>query len=123
MVNLDTEYFNQYRVQDPLVSKGFLGDNTCGLFAIPSPIKDRVLMVRASSDEGWDHVSVSVLRRSHKVAPVWPEMKWVKELFMGKDTWAVQYHPPENQNVSYAEVLHLWHPLGLDILTPPIEFV
>lgn len=100
-----------------------MGDGTAGAFDIPSPIKDRTLKVMASAMDGWDHVSVSVMRRAHVVAPVWPEMKFIKELFLGPDVWAIQYMPPVEENVSWAEVLHIWRPWDVDLPKPPREMV
>lgn len=112
MVNLDTDYFNQYRVMEATINGGWLGDGQCGLFYIPSPIPGRTLVVRASSyeDNGWDHVSVFVRRqsrRSRRVAPALPETRWVKVTFFGKDEWVVQYYPPGDDA---SVVLHLWGP-------------
>ena len=38
--------------------------------------------------------------------------------------WAVQYHPPADDNISYHPYcLHLWRPQLADMPVPPREFV
>lgn len=52
---------NCYRVVDQSVRDRFgsVGDHTCGMFEVPSPIDGQALRIIASNAEGWDHVSVS----------------------------------------------------------------
>ena len=73
-----------------------------------------------SSDEGWDHVSVSHRKRT----PKYQEMKAMKRFFFERDEWAVEYHPPDDDYISHNDnVLHLWRPHGVQIPTPPKIFV
>lgn len=95
---------------------GHIGDETCGVFAVPSPIDGGELCVIASSGAGWDHVSVS--RRNR--CPNWPEMDYVKRLFFRDDECAMQLHVPVADHISvHPNCLHLWRPLKEDIPRPP----
>jgi hypothetical protein len=60
---------------------GFEGDETCGAFGVPSPIDRQPLVIVASSEGGWDHVSVS---RRNRV-PNWAEMAHVARLDANPD--------------------------------------
>lgn len=57
----------------------------------------------------WEHVSVSIFPHAKRL-PTWKEMCAVKNLFWAPDETVVQFHPPETEYVSIAEVLHLWKP-------------
>jgi len=61
--------FNTYRI-DARKTHGWNGDETCGAFRIPSPIDQQPMLIQASPDLGWDHVSVSRKNR----APNWLEL-------------------------------------------------
>ena len=116
MKNLNT--LNKYRNVSPEVRNfyGFVGDDTCGIFEIPSPIDGGGMRVVASSGCGWDHVSVS--RRNR--CPNWPEMAYAKSLFFGDDETVMQLHVPSADHVSdHDYCLHLWRPQTLDIPRPP----
>lgn len=113
---------NAYRDTGPEVRAhfGFLGDDTCGAFFVPSPTDKAPMRVIASSGEGWDHVSVS--RRNR--CPNWIEMEHVKRLFFRDDETAMQLHVPPSDHIScHPYCLHLWRPLDADIPRPPAEFV
>jgi len=97
---------------------GVSGDTTCGLFLVPSVIDGRMLQVQASSDFGWEHISVSILRKRFKRAPSWPEMKQIKELFWEPEDTVLQYHPPKSKHVSNVEALHLWRPTDHQVPVP-----
>jgi len=63
------------------------------------------LTVLASTDGGWDHVSVSRGSRD----PYWAEMCKIKDLFFDDEECAVQYHPKKSEYVNlHPHCLHLW---------------
>jgi hypothetical protein len=77
-------------------------------------------MVIASSDDGWDHVSVS--RRNR--CPNWPEMAYIKKLFFQKDVTVMELHVPESQHINlHPNCLHLWCPQDAEIPRPPAYMV
>jgi len=99
---------------------GGIGDETCGMFVVPSPIDQAHLTVVASSDLGWDHVSVSRKNR----CPNWPEMEHVKRLFFKDDETAMQLHVPVADHLSFhPNCLHLWRPQNADIPRPSASMV
>lgn len=58
------------------------------------------------TNETWVHVSVSHRDR----LPNWDELKFVKEVFLGRDKLAIQVLPPAEEYVNlHPNVLHLWH--------------
>ena len=68
----------------------------------------------------WEHVSVSTAER----CPTWPEMALIKSLFWDPEDCVIQYHPPESQYVDeHPYCLHLWRPRGINLPTPPSQFV
>lgn len=78
------------------------------------------LVVIASWGGGWDHVSVSTAIR----CPTWDEMQDVKDMFFNPGECAMQLHPADDCYVNIHQFcLHMWRPHGVDIPTPPIEFV
>ena len=95
---------------------GINGDGTCGCFRLPSPIDGQGLTIVASSDGGWDHVSVS---RSNR-CPNWPEMEFIKRRFFRDDETAVQFHVPESDHINlHPHTLHLWRSQTQEIPRPP----
>jgi hypothetical protein len=54
----DLNQLNEYRLNTH-DTHGWNSNGTCGAFQIPSPIDGQPLIIQASSDGGWDHVSVS----------------------------------------------------------------
>jgi hypothetical protein len=111
MRNLNTR--NEYRLD---ATYGWIGDETCGAFRLPSPIDGQALVVVASSGEGWDHVSVSRGNR----CPNWPEMEFIKRKFFKDDETAMQLHVPPNDHLNrHPYCLHLWRPQQGDIPRPP----
>ena len=118
MKNLLSQEINRFRdcSQRVLRYYGSYGDETCGVFTVPSKIDHAHMRIVASSGEGWEHVSVSRANR----CPNWPEMCQVKRMFFGPDECVIQYHPPENNYVNnHPFCLHLWKPVGADIPQPP----
>jgi len=107
-----------YRDSGPRVMQlyGWAGDETCGVFRIPSPIDKSPMLVIASSEGGWEHVSVSRQNR----CPNWPEMAFAKNMFFKDDEIAVEYHVPSTDHINQAEYcLHLWRPTGQEMPRPP----
>lgn len=95
---------------------GVPGDETCGVFVVLSRIDRTKLMVVASCGEGWDHVSVSRLKR----CPNWPEMEQIKHLFFKDDETAMQLHVPSSDHINlHPHTLHLWRPQQGIIPRPP----
>ena len=112
----------QYRdLPAALTLYGWAGDDTCGIFTLPSPIDGQPMRVIASSGDGWDHVSVSRERR----CPNWPEMEHVKRLFFKENETAMQLHVPLSDHISFHPYcLHIWRPNdGREIPMPPAEMV
>lgn len=104
------------RDQAVLARYGDFGDDTCGVFEVPSPIDGAPMMIIASAGGGWDHVSVS--RRNR--CPNWPEMEHVKRLFFLASETAVQFHVPEQAHISVHDYcLHIWRPQTVPIPRPP----
>lgn len=99
---------------------GWGGDESCGMFVIPSEIDKAPMMVVASVGNGWDHVSVS--RRNR--CPNWTEMEQVKHLFFRDEEVAMQLHVPKSDHISFHPYcLHLWRPLDAEIPRPPAWMV
>ena len=113
---------NAFRNTSPRVVKyfGHAGDETCGAFAVPSKIDKAIMHVLASSDDGWDHVSVSRDNR----CPNWIEMEQVKHLFFRDSEIAMQLHVPPSDHIScHPYCLHLWRPHNVEIPRPPAWMV
>jgi hypothetical protein len=121
MINLNL--LDQYRLRNP--APGMMphvgdGDDTCGAFEIPSNCSSVWLRCIASSDHGWDHVSVST---EHRI-PYWMEMEQIKRLFFSPEDCVMQLHPPLADYVdgtqvnSNPRVLHLWRPHSRAIPRP-----
>lgn len=118
---------DQYRIT-PLIPnsqlrKGNLGNN--GMFLVSSPTgTERKLMVIASDGLGWEHVSVHATKKNSPIlTPYWDEMNYIKELFWDDDDVVIQYHPRKKDYVNYADCLHLWRPIGVELPTPPKALV
>ena len=83
---------------------------------MPGPLqgwkREDGLVVAVSRDQSeagswWLHVSVS----RHNRLPSWEDLKDVKELFCGRQAYAVQVFPPDRDYVNlYRFCLHLWSP-------------
>lgn len=100
----------------PAHFKGYAGDHTCGAFEIASPVDRAIMHIIASSDCGWEHVSVS--RRNR--CPNWTEMSHVKGLFFKEGETVVQFHVPASDHVNdHPYCLHLWRPTQQEIPRPP----
>lgn len=122
MKNLLTSEIGKYRCEDKDVVDyyGSVGDETCGVFVVRSPTDHAHLMIIASSDGGWDHVSISRKNR----CPNWTEMEYVAKLFFEDDEIAVQYHLPPDKHINeHPYCLHWWRPQEAPIPLPPVIFV
>lgn len=107
----------RYRITTgPMGSDARLGN--AGAFRVP--VGSQYLMVIASGDFNWEHVSVSHRAR----IPTGEEMCAIKDLFWGPEDVVVQYHPRESEYVrNCRNCLHLWRPLAADLPTPPVWMV
>lgn len=77
---------------------------------------NRNLLVIASNDLFWDHVSVSLINR----CPNWPEMCAIKNLFWDEEECVMQLHPAKSEYINnHPYVLHLWKPQQEKIPLPP----
>ena len=95
---------------------GWNGDGTCGSFRISSPIDQQSLLIQASSEGGWDHVSVSRKNRP----PNWAEMERVRRLFFKDEETVMQLHVPLKLHINmYPNCLHMWRPQNEPIPMPP----
>ena len=91
-----------------------------GAFIVQLKALRQRVMVIASDEGGWEHVSVSREDRT----PTWAEMCEVKDLFFGPDEWVMQYHPAAADYVNFHPYcLHLWRPVGIAMPTPPAWMV
>lgn len=110
------------RLRDPRLLKlwGWFGDERCGAFELQSPTGGNLLRVIASSDLGWDHVSVSLPHR----CPNWPEMEFIRRQFFKDHEAVMQYHAPvadyvDGSHFGHPYCLHLWRPHEQAIPVPP----
>jgi hypothetical protein len=97
----------------PLGSSADFGNN--GAFEIRLKLGQKVMVI-ASDQMGWEHVSVSRKDR----CPTWGEMCQIKAMFWGDDDCVVQYHPPKSDYINnHQNCLHLWRPIGIEMPRPP----
>lgn len=99
-----------------------LRDGNNGLFQIESPEPGWRLALIASDGDGWEHVSVHAYRvvNGQQRTPTWKEMCYVKDLCWDDEDEVVQYHPRKSEYVNcHPHVLHLWRPVGQEIISPP----
>src|SRR3954471_7228963 len=88
----------------------------CGSFLVPHSATGATLAGIASSDMGWEHVSVSLRNRT----PNWREMEFVCRLFWADDEAVMQLHPPRSDWISnHPHCLHMWKPTEMEIPLPP----
>jgi len=108
------------RTKEVIAFFGGVGDHTCGMFSMRSPVDAKALLIQASSSGGWDHVSVSLRNR----CPKWSEMEYVKRAFFEDHETAMQLHVPPTDHIScHPYCLHLWRPHGVEIPRPPAIMV
>jgi hypothetical protein len=85
-------------------------------------INKRSLLIIASDQMGWEHVSASLPDR----CPTWDEMSRIKDLFWSPEDLVIQFHPPKTDYVNnHPFVLHLWRKSGTNDFCerPPVELV
>jgi hypothetical protein len=114
----DLNLLDAYRRSDDSMRDfyGSSGDESCGVFQVPSPIDQAALMILASSGGGWDHVSVSHTNR----CPNWPEMSHIRTLFFRNEECVMQLHVPKSEHINaHPFCLHLWRPQAQEIPRPP----
>lgn len=100
----------------PMASVDSYGNN--GFFEFK--IKKIVLIVIASDELGWDHVSVSLVGR----CPTWREMCIIKDLFFDPEETVIQFHPPVSVYINdNPYTLHLWRKQNEEIELPPLMMV
>ena len=93
-------------------------DGNNGAFRIK--LNSGVAFTIASDGLGWEHVSVSFVDHT----PRWDDMCEVKDMFWGIEDCVVQYHPPKSvYGNAHEYCLHLWRPIGLELMMPPLELV
>lgn len=103
----------QYRVKEGQLASTYLDENN-GCFVIP--FRNYEFIVIASDGDDWEHVSVSLKNRP----PNWEEMCFIKDLFWDEEDCVIQYHPPKSEYINNMNTcLHMWKPVGKEILRPP----
>ena len=76
-------------------------------YMVKHPRTKANLLVIASNDEGWNHLSISLENRT----PVWDEMCFIKNLFFEPEELCIQIHPKKSQYVNmHDHCLHIWQP-------------
>jgi len=118
----DLTELDRYRIRGQVARDvyGWDGDENVGAFVVKSSIDGGELVVVASNDAGWDHVSVSRQKR----CPNWYEMEQIKRLFFEDDEVAVQYHVPAASHINqHPHCLHLWRCHDTEYPMPPSIFV
>ncbi len=64
----------------------------------------------------WEHVSVSCKNR----CPTWNEMSFIRHCFFKPEETVLQLHVPLKKHINlHPNTLHLWRPVGVDIVLPP----
>lgn len=111
---------DRYRAVHPTLGDSPSGSNA-GYFVVPV-LGVRVHVISSGTDveNGWEHVSVSHPKR----CPTWNEMQQIKELFWTDHETVVQFHPKKSAYINRMEFcLHMWRPLGKEVVLPPLECV
>lgn len=90
--------------------------------AFLTPINGEMYHIMISDGMGWRHLSITNAQR--REMPSWQTMCRAKELFYGDDAWAVQFHPPKDDNINdHPWCLHLWESLNEPMPHPMIAMV
>jgi hypothetical protein len=72
-----------------------------------------IISVETIDNVNWLHVSAS----HGDMLPSWDNLKYIKDIFIGKERRAIQVFPPASEYVNINPyVLHLWCNLDHDIL-------
>lgn len=116
-----TAHIERYRSS----SKTFPSDASYGMngiFVIPDQHKRSRLIVIASNQLSWEHISAHV--RNENRVPSYADMCYLKSLFWDENEWVIQYFPAKDDHINvHPFVLHLWKPLGVELPKPPKIFV
>lgn len=100
-----------------------IGNYHCGQFLIHSSAGNKMYLVVATDELGWEHVSVSLRTRINpefiERCPLYEEMEEVKRLFFNDDEVMMQIYPKDKDYVNmYPYVLHLWRKSGTNAIFP-----
>jgi len=117
---------NNFRRVD-LYGDGNVGDEYNGAFIIDRYKDGEFYLVIVSNEQGWDHVSVTLHRKSGsniKRCPSFEEMLMVKEKIFTEEEVVFQLHPREEDYVNtHPYCLHLWKPNNCSMNVPPLYSV
>ncbi len=91
------------------------GSDQAGVFALFSPLDEGTLRIAASTDGGWDHVSIS--RGNRK--PNLPEIEHVVSLFFEPIETVMIVFGPFIQ-IHDKNTVHIWRSQNEDIPIPPM---
>lgn len=99
-------------------------DGNNGVFRMPSPEPGWLLLIIASDQLGWEHVSVHARRNNQMRTPTWREMAFLKATFWDDEDVVMQLHPARSEYVNvHPFTLHLWRPIETTIPVPPKDMV
>ena len=101
-------------------------DGNNGCFTVPNG--KLLFIIQASDGLGWEHVSVSLQRKSTNLTlhrcPTWEQMCQMKALFWDAEDIVLQFHPAESDYRNVHEFcLHLWRPIDVMFPCPPSEMI
>lgn len=89
-------------------------DGGAGIISMPT-WKGTVIW---STGAGWNHVSVSPMKRS--MMPSWDDMCRLKDIFFHDEEAVIQVHPPKAEYVNMMpNCLHLWQCKYKEMVLPP----
>lgn len=112
---------NQFRIRSEAGS--YSSDDTYGnngAFYVPNLYWHKLLLVIASDEFEWEHVSASLENR----CPNWNEMCYLKDLFWDPEDSVIQIHPPKSKYVNkHPYCLHLWRPIKFLLPLPNISLL
>lgn len=106
-------------------------DGANGAFILASPEPGWALLLILSDQPlppdpiAWEHVSVHAFnKKGTQRTPTWREMTYVKDHCWDPDDSVIQFHPARSSYVNtHPHTLHLWRPVGVPVLMPPIGMV
>lgn len=117
MQSKPSKFLESHRVLDGVLAS----DKSCGNNgAFELAYNDVLLVIIASSDGVWDHISVHSVGEHGSQTPTWDEMDYVRKLFFRNDEWVIQYHAPTDKHINdHQHVLHMWRPQIEKLPVPP----
>jgi hypothetical protein len=117
MRTIPTDFLIQFKVEGETYDIN-------GVYLIKSKKHGRLLII-ASNDCNWDHVSVSRrIKNNMSKIPNWEAMSYVKDLFFLNNETVIQFHPEKTSYINtHPHVLHLWRSQLHEHILPPIELV